>query len=271
MCNMQTVISFLSVVVLTVTMGVASPVQAHFGTITPSDDIVTQDDSKSLKLQIKFIHPMEMHYMEMVKPKHFGVLHDGKKTGLLGSLKAAKGKSPDQTESFTFWTADYQIRRPGDYIFYVEPAPYWEPAEDLFIVHYTKVCVNAFGLEKGWDEPVGLETEIIPLTRPYGLWTGNLFTGQVLLKGKPVPFAEVEIEYLNESPGNISVVIPPADPYVTQVVKADGDGIFNYAMPRAGWWGFAALNEADWKLKYDGKEKGVEIGAVYWVHTRDMK
>jgi len=214
---------------------------------------------------------MEMHYMKMVKPKHFGVLHDGKKTGLLGSLKAAKGKSPDQTESFTFWTADYQIRRPGDYIFYVEPAPYWEPAEDLFIVHYTKVCVNAFGLEKGWDEPVGLETEIIPLTRPYGLWTGNLFTGQVLLKGKPVPFAEVEIEYLNESPGNISVVIPPADPYVTQVVKADGDGIFNYAMPRAGWWGFAALNEADWKLKYDGKEKGVEIGAVYWVHTRDMK
>jgi cobalt/nickel transport protein len=55
------------------------------------------------------------------------------------------------------------------------------------------------------------------------------------------------------------------------VVKADANGVFSYAMPRAGWWGFAALNEASWKLKKDGKEKGVEIGAVYWVHTRDMK
>jgi cobalt/nickel transport protein len=268
---MRATISILSVFVFTVMMFFTAPALAHFGTITPSDDIVSQDDAKTLNIQIKFIHPMELHYMEMVKPKQFGVLHRGKKINLLNTLKAVKGKSPDQTESFTFWATDYQIRRPGDYTFYVEPTPYWEPAEDLFIVHYTKACVNAFGLEEGWDEPVGLETEIIPLTRPYGLWTGNLFTGQVLLKGKPVPFAEVEIEYLNESPGNISVVIPPADPYVTQVVKADANGIFSYAMPKAGWWGFSALNEASWKLKHEGKEKGVEIGAVYWVHTRDMR
>jgi cobalt/nickel transport protein len=245
--------------------------RAHFGTIIPSDDIVTQDDSKILNLQVKFIHPMEMHYMEMARPKQFGVVHDGKMGDLLNSLAAAKGGSSGQTEKYTFWTADYQIRRPGDYTFFVEPTPYWEPAEDLFIVHYTKVCVNALGLEKGWDEPVGLETEIIPLTRPYGLWTGNLFTGKVLMKGKPVPFAEVEVEYLNESPGNISIVVAPADAYVTQVVKADAGGVFSYAMPKAGWWGFAALSIADWKLKKDNQEKGVEIGAVFWVHTRDMR
>ena len=244
---------------------------AHFGTVIPSDDIVTQDDSKTLNMEIKFIHPLEMHYMEMVKPKKFGVVHDGKNKDLLGTLKEAKGKSADQDKTFTFWKTDYKIRRPGDYIFYVEPTPYWEPAEDCFIVHYTKVCVNALGLEEGWDQPLGLETEIVPLTRPYGLWTNNLFTGQVLLKGKPVPFAEVEVEYLNESPENHSVVHPPADAYVTQVVKADANGVFSYAMPRAGWWGFAALNEADWKLKLKNEEKGVEIGAVYWVRTRDMK
>ena len=249
----------------------SSPALAHFGTITPSNDIVTQDDDKTLNIQVKFIHPLEGHYMEMVKPERFGVMHDGKKTDLLSSLKETKGKSADQDKSFTFWKTDYKIRRPGDYTFFVEPKPYWEPAEDCFIIHYTKVCVDALGLEEGWDEPVGLETEIIPLTRPYGLWTGNLFTGQVLLKGKPVPFAEVEVEYLNESPGNKSVVVPPADPFVTQVVKADANGVFSYAMPRAGWWGFAALNEADWTIKHDGQDKGVEIGAVYWVHTRDMK
>jgi len=244
---------------------------AHFGTLTPSDDIVTQDDTKTLEIQVKFIHPLEGHYMEMVKPKQFGVLHDGKKRNLLNTLKPNKGHGPDQPGEYTFWTADYKIRRPGDYTFFVEPKPYWEPAEDVFIVHYTKVCVNALGLEKGWDEPVGLETEILPLTRPYGLWTGNLFTGQVLLKGQPVPHAEVEVEYLNASPDNPAAVTAPSDPYVTQVVKADAAGVFSYAMPRAGWWGFAALSEASWKLKKNGQEKGVEIGAVYWVHTLDMK
>ena len=33
----------------------------------------------------------------------------------------------------------------------------------------------------------------------------------------------------------------------------------------------AALTDADWKIKHDGQEKRVEIGAVFWVHTRDMK
>ena len=268
---MRKTISALSVLLVTAMVLAASPAAAHFGAIIPSDDIVTQDDSKNLNIQLKFIHPLEMHYMNMVKPKRFGVFHSGKSTDLLATLKEAKAKGHGQDETSTFWTTDFTIRRPGDYTFYVEPVPYWEPAEDSFIVHYTKVCVNAFGLEEGWDEPVGLETEIIPLTRPYGLWTGNLFTGQVVLKGKPVPFAEVEIEYLNESPGNITIVVPPADPYVTQVVKADANGVFSYAMPKAGWWGFAALSEADWKLKINGQEKGVEIGAVYWVRTRDMK
>lgn len=85
-----------------------------------------------------------------------------------------------------------------------------------------------------------------------------------------MPNAEIEVEYLNESPGNKSVLKAPSDPYVTQVVKADRDGVFSYAMPRAGWWGFAALSDASWKLKKDGKPKDVEIGAIYRVRTIDM-
>ncbi len=267
---MRTKNSIMFVLVLAVMVIVAHPVPAHFGAVIPSDDIVTMEDSKTINLQVKFIHPLEMHYMQMVKPKQFGVVHGSKKIDLLDNLQEARGKGPGQNQEFTFWAIDYKIRRPGDYTFYTEPTPYWEPAEDVFIVHYTKVCVNALGLEKGWDEPIGLETEIIPMTRPYGLWTGNLFTGQVLLKGKPIPFAEVEVEYLNESPGNKKVVVPPADPYVTQVVKADINGVFSYAMPKAGWWGFSALSEAEWTLKHAGQEKGVEIGAVFWVLTRDI-
>ncbi len=247
----------------------ATPALAHFVVITPSDDIVSQGEPRAISLEVKFIHPTEGQYMEMAKPKRFGVMHQGKSTDLLATLEAAQGKSVDQEGSFTFWKSSYSIKRPGSHTFFVEPEPYWEPAEDIFIVHYTKVCVNALGLEEGWDKPVGLETEIVPLTRPFGLWTGNVFTGRVLLGGKPVPHAEVEVEYLNEFAGS-KPFKAPSDPYVTQVVKADGGGVFSYAMPRAGWWGFSALGEAPRKMKKDGKPKGIEIGAVYWVKTIDM-
>jgi len=235
---------------------------AHFGGIIPSDDIVSQKDNKNITIDVKFFHPMEGHYMDMVRPAQFGVMRDGKKTNLLNTLEEKKIKG------FSAWRTNYKIKRPGDYTFYVEPKPYWEPAEDCYIIHYTKVCVNALGLEEGWDDEVGLETEIVPLARPYGLWTGNIFSGIVKVKGKPVPYAEIEVEYYNEA-GKIK---PPAEPYVTQVIKADENGVFAYVMPRAGWWTFAALSEASWTMKDpDGKDKAIEIGAVYWVKVRNME
>jgi cobalt/nickel transport protein len=244
-----------------------TPALAHFGTLIPSDDIVSQGDSKKVKLEAKFIHPVELHYMEMVKPAQFGVMAGGKKTDLLNTLKATKGKSPDQDKEFTAWETNYKIKRQGVYTFYMEPKPYWEPAEGCYIIHYTKACLSAFGEEEGWDEPIGLETEIIPLTRPFGLWTGNTFTGKVLVNGKPAPDTDVEIEFLNEFTGAKTKIHPPSNPYVTQVVKTDANGVFTYAMPKAGWWGFAGLNTSSKKIK--GKD--IEIGAVYWVRTRDIQ
>ena len=59
---------------------------------------------------------------------------------------------------------------------------------------------------------------------------------------------------------------------VTQTIKADQNGVFTYAAPRSGWWGFAALNEADFKLKLNsGEEKGVELGAVIWVKLEEWQ
>lgn len=234
---------------------------AHFGTLIPSDDMITKDDKKEITLDLMFIHPMEGHYMNMEKPVQFGVMVKGNKTDLLSTIveKKVKGCST--------WQTTYKIKRPGDHLFYVEPKPYWEPAEDCFIIHYTKVVLNAMGMEEGWDKEVGLKTEIVPLTRPYGIWTGNVFQGVVKVKGKPVPDATVEIEYYNQD-GKVKW---PADPMVTQVVKADGNGVFTYAMPKSGWWGFAALSEDDEKIKHNGEEKPVEIGAVLWVRTYDME
>jgi cobalt/nickel transport protein len=152
-------------------------------------------------------------------------------------------------------------------VFFVEPRPYWEPGEQKMIVHYAKVVVDGFGAGQGWDAMAGLPVEIRPLVRPYGLWTGNLFRGVVVRDGEPVPFALVEVEWRND--GSIT---PPSDAFVTQVIHAGASGEFAYAMPRAGWWGFAALIEAEETMKSPtGKDVPVELGALMWVRAVDMK
>jgi cobalt/nickel transport protein len=101
----------------------------------------------------------------------------------------------------------------------------------------------------------------VPLSRPFGNYAGNVFQGQVLLDGKPAPGTEVEIEYYNKD-GKYEA---PNNALVTQVVKADANGVFTYGVPFAGWWGFAALNTAEEKIAHEGTPKDVEIGAVLWV------
>ena len=244
----------------------SSQTLAHFQMIIPEDDMVKQDESRTIDLDLLFWHPVEATGMHMDKPVQFGVVANGKNKDLLSTLK--KGNTKDVNgEKYTTYHTDYKFKKPGDHIFYVEPQPYWEPSEDAFIIHYTKVIVNGFGLEEGWDEEVGLKTEITPLTRPYGLWSGNVFQGIVKVNGEPVPFSEVEVEFYNED-GSVKT---PADPMITQVVKADANGVFTYAMPWEGWWGFAALNTDDKPMKHEGVDKDVEIGAVLWVKTHDKK
>ena len=235
---------------------------AHFGMIIPSDNMVMQADTRTIGLQLSFSHPFEMIGMELVKPKGFAVIANGKREDLLGSLK------PARVMDHGGWAAAYRIKRPGVYVFYMEPQPYWEPAEDLFIIHYTKTVVTAFGDDEGWDAEIGLKTEIVPLSKPYGLYAGNVFQGIVKLNGRPVPYAQVEIECYNRE----KKLKAPADYMITQGVKADANGVFTYAAPWAGWWGFSALNEADFKLKLEsGEEKEVELGAVLWVHFEQWR
>ena len=238
----------------------SGPVFAHFGMLIPSDSMVMQDDNRTVNLNLSFSHPFERVGMELVKPKVFSVMANSVKKDLLGKLKKIK------VMRHTAWQVDYSINRPGIYMFYMEPKPYWEPAEDCFIVHYTKTVVAAFGDDEGWDEEIGLKTEIVPLSKPFGLYTGNVFQGIVKLNGKAVPYAEVEVEYYNQN-GRLKA---PTDYMVTQTIKADQNGVFTYAAPKAGWWGFAALNPSDKKMNYNGKEKDVELGAVIWVKFHDM-
>ena len=238
------------------------PAVAHFQVLLPSTDIVEDQDARTVDLDVRFTHPMEQGpTMNMARPRKFEVLVGGKRIDLAGQLK------PRKVDGKSAFTCALKVSSPGDYVVYLEPEPYWEAAEEKMIVHYTKVVIDVLGAEKGWDALVGSPVEIEPLVRPYGLWTGNTFRGIVRYRGKAVPNCRVEVEYFNEG----RRVKPPRDAFVTQVVKTDANGVFSYTMPRAGWWGFAALISDKEKMKNpDGKEVNVELGGLMWVKTVDM-
>jgi len=245
---------FLAVIIFSFMQG--NTVHAHFGMVIPDTPIISQQTKQTI-ITLSFSHPFENVGMDLEKPEKFTVTTGGKTVDLLQTLQ------PSVLMEHKSWAAEFVFKRPGVYQFIMEPKPYWEPSEDLSIIHYTKTIIPAFGDDVGWDQPAGLPTEIVPLLRPFGNYAGNSFSGQVLYKGKPVPHAEVEVEYYNQT-GQLKA---PTDYHITQVVKADSDGTFSFTCPLAGWWGFAALSEADYTIKDpNGAEKGVELGAVLWIY-----
>ncbi|MGR3494749.1 DUF4198 domain-containing protein [Citreimonas sp.] len=232
----------------------AAPALAHYGMIIPSDPMVSQEDGRSVDLTLSFSHPFEGIGMDLARPEAFTVTHEGETTDLLGELSEAT------VMDHPGFTMEYALDRPGTHVFAMTPQPYWEPEEDAFITHYTKTYVAAYGDDSGWDTELGLKTEIVPLSKPFGLWTGNVFQGVVMLEGIPVANAEVEVEHYNQTGAAV-----PSDLMITQTIKADENGVFTYAVPASGWWGFAALNTAEEPMMYEGEEKAHELGAVIWV------
>ncbi|MCW2274471.1 DUF4198 domain-containing protein [Rhodoblastus acidophilus] len=235
-----------------------APALAHFQEIIPSADVLPEGGE--VKLDLVFTHPMERGpVMDMAKPKRVGALIDGRTIDVSAALAERKvdGKSA--------WTLATKLEKPGAAVFFVEPQPYWEPAEKKWITHFAKVVVDGYASGEGWDSLAGLPVEIEPLTRPTGLWTGNLFRGLVRAQGQPAPFAEIEVEWVND--GSVKA---PNEAFITQKVKADASGVFAYAMPRAGWWGFAALIEGPPAKAPDGTPVKTEVGGLIWVKATDM-
>ena len=231
---------------------------AHFGMVIPSQSMVDQNH-RQLTVDFSFSHPFESVGMVLEHPERVTIAKQGQVTDVTSELVSTTIMDKKG------WQLEYAVRRPGVYTIGMEPKPYWEPAEDCFIIHYTKTLVAAYGAESGWDAPAGYPMEIVPLTRPFGLYAGNVFQGQVLYKGEPLAHAEVEVEYYNRE-GDATA---PTPYMVTQVVKADANGVFSYAAPKAGWWGFAALHTADYTMEHEGEAKDVELGGVLW--TRFIK
>jgi cobalt/nickel transport protein len=183
----------------------------------------------------------------------------------------------DSAATVTAWKAEIPreaMRSLGDYQIVLEPSPYLEAAEGLYIQQFTKVMVNVGGVPGNWAETLGLPAEIEALNKPYANWTGGVFRGIVLSDGIPVPFTQVEVEYLNHplDIDNLSfqeagLIDPPHPSLAAMVILTNEFGEFSFAMPKAGWWGFAALSVGP-ETEYNGMPLSQD--AILWVQATDL-
>ncbi|TKX29655.1 DUF4198 domain-containing protein [Campylobacter sp. MIT 12-5580] len=230
---------------------------AHFGVVKTSNSVVEEAKDAKIIVDFEFTHPFMQAFMNLEKPEETGVFINGKKE-LFTNLQVHKKGGLDT------YQANYELKEPAMYSFYMIPKPYFEPAENKFIRHITKTIVNAYGYGEGWDKPLSLKAEILPLTRPYALYKGSVFSGVVYYKGKRAKNIIVEVEYYNTQG-----LKAPNEDFITQEVKTNENGEFSFALPFAGWWGFAALIDDDETIKKDNKTYPVELGAVLWVETKE--
>ncbi|MFO7859686.1 MAG: DUF4198 domain-containing protein [Desulfosalsimonas sp.] len=250
----------------------AAPAMAHFQMIyTPETAL---ENGQAIDLKLVFTHPFDAgHTMDMEEPEQFFVVRKQRKKDLKDKLKPIEWTGLEN--SGAAYESTCRLRGMGDNVFCLVPAPYYEEEEDVYIQQITKMMVNTAGFPTDWDAEVGLPAEIVPLDKPYALWTGNVFRGVVKREGKPVPHAEIEVEYLNHEPdmkknafARKAKVRAPQDSFVTMTIKANVNGEFAFGIPRAGWWGFCALGAGP-ATEHNGKELSQD--AVIWVQARDMK
>jgi len=239
-------------------------------------------ESAAVPLALVFSHPFDNGFtMDMGRPEAFYVVAqrgeaEPKTTDLMQYLEPIQWTGGGgQGAAFVAHPPRSVTRSLGDYTYVLRPAPYYEQQEDKYIQQITKTVINIGGVPGAWDQPLGLPVEIVPLDKPYANWTGGVFRAVVLADGKPVPHAEIEVEYLNHEPqidkqrfdpkGRVSA---PQDSFVTLSIRADAMGQVIIGLPKAGWWGLCALNLDD-GLKHEGKE--LSLDAVLWVQVTDMK
>lgn len=244
---------------------------AHFQLLYTPDLLRSKGGEISLKLP--FTHPAASgHVMSVDKPQAFYMIKKGKKTDLIDTISDIEwASSVDKGHAYQ---ADVRLRGLGDYVFIVQPSPYFEVEEDLYIQQLTKTVVNVGNLPTDWNKDFGLTAEIVPLTKPYAIYEGGIFSAVVKSKGKAVPFAAVEVEFMNYLPemdknqfSKTPTMTPPAEVFVTQTIYADANGTFHFSLLKAGQWGFAALGIGEEKT-YKGKTLSQD--AVIWVQATKL-
>lgn len=185
--------------------------------------------------------------------------------------------APDRTEHLSTveeasfydapgWTTEVALPHAGVYQFILETKPTWTPQQSKFIQHSVKTLHSGQDETSFWERSAGLDFEIVPQTRPFGLCAGMSFTGTVLRQTVPVSDTPVEVVWLpQDNPAQRKKTgKPPFTP--VQQVRTSSNGDFTVTLPWAGWWGFSAVEPGGDPLRDpEGKMRPTDHKTTLWV------
>ena len=249
---------------------------AHFQLIHTEDSDVS--GKASVPFELFFSHPAdgtEAHSMDIGKDEKgkiqpvvdFFSVHNGEKINLTKNLVASQFGGDKKVSAYKFnLDRNTGLKGGGDWGLVFVPAPYYEGSEDIYIQQVTKVFVNKDDIPTDWSERIAEGyPEIVPLTNPI-TWKNQIFRAQVVDKeGKPVPNAEIEVEYLNADIKNSMFVGKNKEEKAATVILTDANGYFSFVPIHEGFWGFAALG-AGGEQEHNGKELSQD--AVLWIEAK---
>ena len=167
-----------------------------------------------------------------------------------------------------------RIRSIGDHQLVAITEPYFDENDGLYIQQFVKVIMNVSGGQTNWFSSVGLPTEIQALKTPYANWVGETFSGIVYSEGRPVPFARLEIDYLNYAPDMENqqfadepfiAASHPSYKYIS--IMANENGEFHFGIPAAGWWAIAALGTGP---EVSLNDEYLSQDAILWIYAENV-
>ncbi|WP_297849346.1 DUF4198 domain-containing protein [uncultured Desulfovibrio sp.] len=253
----------------------AAEAGGHNATNPVSADAVRDEEAlrtppinEEVDVLISMMRPFRHEGLPMDMPQLFAVLRYDEHTPLRdGALQPERHDLLGDVEEIRYldqkaWGANVALSRPGLYQFIIEARPWWDAARDRFVQHYVKTTLPVYGVERGWELPVGQRFEIQPLTRPFGLTAPALFSGRVLFNGTPLDNAPVRMARINTDKQNA-----PTPWHEELAARTDSEGRFAFVLNQPGWWCCAATAAGDPLKGQDGQPKPLELGALFWLYV----
>ncbi len=256
--------NFLALLLLAIVTG---PASAHYNMLIPSTPWAKTGDKVTFTHQ--WGHPFEHELSDAAAPRRVYVISPkGERTDLTNTVEAVKvpgadGK-PVRANRFHF-TPETR----GDWTFVLVSAPIFLEDMKVSVEDVVKVVLHV-RTQNGWDAVSGEPSELVPITRPYGLLPGMVFqaraTGPKGTKSAPLAGAAVEYERYNSKP----IKDAPDDELITFRTRTDDSGVLTCSLPEPGWWGITVLRNGG-NADAQGKAHPVIHRLTLWIHVNERK
>lgn len=226
---------------------------------------------EELDVLITMMRPFQYEGLVMDMPQMFAVLRydsttpvkDGvaqpERRDLLGDLEEIRYLNQKA------WGANVALTKPGLYQFIIEGRPWWDAAHGRYLQHYVKTTLPVYGVERGWSLPVGQRFEIVPLSRPFGLTAPAIFSGTVLMDGKPLASASVRMARINTEKRTV-----PTSWHEDIAARTNNKGEFSFVLNQPGWWCCMASIPGDPLKGPDGQPKPLQMGTLFWLYVDSL-